>query len=280
MLCEFAHSSSTRNIHWQDFETLCLHMDAVREMMTCRSRLPEGVDEGGGEGENIMSVNHYYCVDRRSSTIGDEFEMILRTHCFQTTSYHRFPPAQWTGWNDPLGITTAGVALQPENGWIKNAEGAICDGLTKRATPDGGHILFCGQQKYYNHIEMVTSAMIREEAAKVAQLPVPYILVMMVTKLHPDALQQLPDRCIVMNHEALRAFFGPIMYGRLFLQLTSSSWNVNTAEYSDLNLVPGIGDALAKLIIVKRAQEAFRDWDDLRARIPRIQRKARNYLSY
>eukprot|EP00981_Chlorochromonas_danica_P008122 scaffold2023_cov149-Ochromonas_danica.AAC.4 len=80
-LCDF--KSQQAGLSWQDFETLCVSMDAVREMMLCRinSHLEDG---------NVLSANELYCVDSGSgaTSVDDELCFLLRERCGVVTAHN------------------------------------------------------------------------------------------------------------------------------------------------------------------------------------------------
>mmetsp|Transcript_25924 Transcript_25924/g.38394 ORF Transcript_25924/g.38394 Transcript_25924/m.38394 type:complete len:90 (+) Transcript_25924:231-500(+) len=71
----------------------------------------------------------------------------------------------------------------------------------------------------------------------------------------------------------LEKFFGPIFSGRLRLLVDMPTVNINTANVGELKTLPGIGNALAMLILAKRKELAFSCLEDLKSRVRRFPKK-------
>ena len=163
------------------------------------------------------------------------------------------------------------------------------DSFTIRQLSDWhGEKLFCSQQKRCCDTAL-SAEMISEEVIKVrnslsegTEEMMSFVLVMIALEVTSDALENIPDNCIVVTGPAVETFYS-VFSARvnLFSVKLLSQVNVNTAATSDLMTIDVIGRSTAASIIKNREKNGrFTSWEDLNKRIPRTRKCEEDDFTY
>ena len=275
-------------LSWQTFKILHCNVEAVREMLIARrdlllakNDLESSYSSDYFEGPH-SSLREFYCL-----TIKDEikidFDFILRQSCSVMEAGIRY-----------IGSTHCIIDVQEgmifedandENFIISHMENPAFDSFTMRQLSDWrGGKLFCIQQKRCCDTAL-SAEMISEEVIKVGNsLPEgkSFVLVMIALKVTSDALENIPDNCIVVTGPAVETFYSVFSARVNLLSVKSlSQINVNTAKISDLMTIDVIGRSTAASIIMNRKKNGcFTSWGDFVKRIPRARKCEEDNFTY
>ncbi|GAM19394.1 hypothetical protein SAMD00019534_025690 [Acytostelium subglobosum LB1] len=85
------------------------------------------------------------------------------------------------------------------------------------------------------------------------------------------AFNQPPfNNSFVVHRDNFIKYYGRTFAARAAIFSMNERINVNTEPYSNLRVLPGVGDQIAKDIITHRHQKVFANLDDLKSRVTRF----------
>lgn len=162
------------------------------------------------------------------------------------------------------------------------------DSFVVREVVDGSKLLIIEQDKWNYNSEEFTLYQVLEETIKHIKsilkskspenlLNYVPIVIFYTTQPYKDDLSKLPDNCLLVAKENFGKYFGPVFSSRATFSLTKDI-NPNFSEPKRMaSIIPGVGDNIARDIVLKRP---YHNEEEFYAKHPRIKRQCTKLSFY